>query len=283
VHRLSVIVLAHNQLPYTQACMNSLLSTQDVCLEAVVVDNGSTDGTPQWLAGMEAAFAQRGMALVVLRNESNVGCSTARNQGVEQAGGDYCAFMDNDVIAADPAWGARLIGAIERAGGEALAGPKLVYPVPPHLIQCAGVGISRTGRVQFRGRGRPRDEAEFSRPRDCQALISACLVFPRRLYEEIGGLDEAFNPIEFEDLDLCYRARAHGYRVLYEPAVELHHWESITSEGTEKLPNTYLIVKHGLLFKERWRHMFEREEGPPNEACRWRHIEVPSLKGRRTR
>jgi GT2 family glycosyltransferase len=191
--------------------------------------------------------------------------------------------MDNDVVAADPVWGRRLIDAIERAGGRALAGPKLVYPVPPHLIQCAGVGISRTGRVQFRGRGRPRDEAEFNVPGDCQALISACLVFPRRIYEEIGGLDEAFDPIEYEDLDFCYRARVHGYRVLYEPAVELHHWESITSEGTEKLPNTYLIVKHGLLFKERWRHVFQREDGPPDEACRWQRIDVPSMKGRRTR
>jgi len=283
VHTLSVIVLAHNQRPYTQACLNGLLDTQDVGLEVVVVDNGSSDGTPELLGGMEAAFASRGIALRVRRNDCNVGCSTARNQGLELAGGDYCAFMDNDVVAADPRWAIGLIRAIEEAGGAALAAPKLVYPVPPYLIQCAGVGISRTGRVQFRGRGRPADTPEFNRRRGCQALISACLVFPRRLYEEIGGLDEAFNPIEFEDLDFCYRARAHGYRAIYEPAVHLHHWESITSEGTQKLPNTYLIVKHGLLFKERWRHMFENEDGPPDEACRWQRIEVPSLEGKRTR
>jgi len=283
VQSLSVIVLAHNQLPYTRACLDSLLDTRDVRLEVVAIDNGSTDGTSDWLAGRRSAFARRGMALHVLRNEENIGCSTARNQGVERADADYCAFMDNDVVAADPAWAGGLVAAIERAGGRALAGPKLVYPMPPHRIQCAGVGISRSGRVQFRGRGQARDEAEFNEPRECQALISACLVFPRRLYAEIGGLDEAFDPIEYEDLDFCYRARAHGYRVLYEPSVELQHWESITSEGTEKLPNTYLIIKHGLLFKKRWRHVFEREDGPADSACRWRRIDVPSLRGRRTR
>ncbi|NLW50173.1 MAG: glycosyltransferase family 2 protein [Candidatus Brocadiaceae bacterium] len=283
MHSLSIVVLAHNQLAYTQACLNSLRETTGVRLEVVAVDNGSTDGTGGWLAGRSAAFAERGHTLRILRNEANIGCSTARNRGVDCATGDYCAFMDNDVVAVDPRWAVGLIDAIERAGGRALAGPKLVYPVPPHRIQCAGVAISRTGRVQFRGRGRDRAEPEFSRPLRCQALISACMVFPRRLFAEIGGLDEAFNPIEYEDLDLCYRARAHGYQALYEPAVEVHHWESITSEGTEKLPNTYLIIKHGLLFKKRWRHMFETEDGPPDDACRWERLEVPSLHGRRTR
>ena len=98
-----------------------------------------------------------------------------------------------------------------------------------------------------------------------------------------GGLDEAFNPIEFEDFDFCYRARAEGGRCIYEPGVEMHHWESITSQGTQALPNTYLIIKHGLLFKERWRHAFEREDGPADADCRWVPITMPGLNGERTR
>jgi GT2 family glycosyltransferase len=107
------------------------------------------------------------------------------------------------------------------------------------------------------------------------------MMFTRRLEEEIGGLDEAFNPIQYEDLDFCYRARAKGYRVVYVPEVEVHHWESITSDGTPTLPNRYLIIKHGLLFKKRWRHMFENENGPTEEETQWRRIEMPSLEGRR--
>jgi len=196
--------------------------------------------------------------------------------------GEYCVFLDNDVVAPDSGWAAGLIRALQEEEA-AIVGPKLTYPVPPHLIQCAGVGVSRNGRVQFRGRGEPRETAQYGRRRECQALISACMMFPGWLYEEIGGLDEAFDPIEFEDLDFCYRARAGGHRVIYEPAVEVHHWESVTSEGTVRLPNTYLIIKHGMLFKERWRHMFEREDGPPDEECRWKRIEVPSLEGKRRR
>jgi GT2 family glycosyltransferase len=274
MHRVSVIILTHNKRLYTWACLEGLLLTEGVALEAIVVDNGSTDGTFDLLSEMKRRFADAGRVLRWVANQENVGCSVGRNQGLDMAYGDYCVFMDNDVVAADRAWAPKLIRALEDEGAM-LVGPKLVYPSEPHLIQCAGVGISRSGRVQFRGRGEPRDGPEFGRRRECQALISACLMFPYRLYEEIGGLDEAFGPIEFEDLDFCYRARAHGHKALYEPSAEMYHYESITSEGTDKLPNTYYIIKHGMLFKERWRHMFEQEDGPTDDECRWRTISAP--------
>ena len=280
---VSVIILSHNQAPYTAGCLESLLPTRDATLDAIVVDNGSTDGTFPLLEGMAGQFAANGHSLRWRLNASNLGCSTARNQGLEMARGEYCAFMDNDVMAADSCWAGGLIATLLEEPEAAIVGPKMIYPFPPHWIQCAGVGISRSGRVQFRGRGRNRDEAQFNERREVQCLISACFLFRRELYQRIGGLDEAFNPIEFEDFDFCYRARDAGGRCICEPAVEMYHWESITSEGTPRLPNTYLIIKHGMLFKERWRHMFEHEDGPSDEACRWEPITMPGLDGPRTR
>jgi GT2 family glycosyltransferase len=235
------------------------------------------------LKDVEPAFRQRGASLRWQLNAENVGCSTGRNQGLQMARGDYCAFMDNDVVVIDGRWAGRLIATLEEEPDAAVVGPKLIYPFRPHRIQCAGVGISKSGRVQFRGRGKPREAAEFNQRREVQCLISACWLFRRSLYEEIGGLDEAFNPIEYEDLDFCYRARRAGGRCIYEPAVEMYHWESITSEGTPRLPNTYLIIKHGMLFKDRWRHMFENEDGPPDSECGWVPIRMPGPDGDRVR
>lgn len=282
MNRLSVIILAHNKERYTRACLEGLVDSQGVELDAIVIDNGSTDGTGPLLEEFAPRFEHRGASLRWRRNALNVGCSTGRNQGLEMAQGDYCAFMDNDIVVCDPLWAAKLIESLEQTDRAALIGPKLTYPFPPHWIQCAGVGISKTGRVCFLGRGGPRNAPQFNARREVQCLISACFLFHRRLYDETGGLDEAFNPIEFEDFDFCYRARAAGHRCIYEPAVELHHWESITSEGTPVLPNTYLIIKHGLLFKQRWAHVFEKEEGPPDEQCVWKKITMPSLDGKRT-
>ncbi len=276
-------MLSHNKKPYTRAALESLLCTAGVHLEAIVVDNGSTDGTPALLEEMGPTFRSHAASLRWELNPTNLGCSTARNQGLRMARGRYCAFMDNDALVVDPSWATHLIATLEEEPGAAIVGPKLVYPFPPHWIQCAGGAVSRSGRVQFRGRGRPRELPEFNRRRDVQCLISACFLFRRSLYERMGGLDEAFNPIEFEDLDFCYRARSAGGRCIYEPAVEVHHWESITSEGTPKLPNKYLIIKHGMLFKERWRHMFEKEDGPPDSECKWVPITMPGPDGERTR
>jgi len=273
---VSPIVLSLNKRDYTRACLESLLPTTGVQLDVVVVDNGSTDGSLELLEEMKPEFERRGGALRWVANGRNVGCCVARNQGLELAGGEYCVFMDNDIMAVRPDWVRRLLDVLIEEGA-AIVGPKMIYPFAPHDIQCAGVGISRTGRVQFRGRGQRRDEPEFNERRDCQCLISACYLFPRALYDEIGGLDEAFSPIEFEDFDWCYRTREAGHKVIYEPSVEMFHWESITSEGTERLPNTYLIIRNGMLFKKRWRHMFEQEDGPADGDCRWERIAAASL------
>ena len=279
----SIIILSHNKSAYTRKCLESILRTEGADLEVVVVDNGSTDDTPQLLAEMRQAYQRKGWALLPIMNASNVGCCTGRNQGIDASSGSYLVLLDNDIMVKDADWLAKLRRVLDEDDAVKMVGPKIIYPFEPHWIQCAGVGISRTGRVQFRGRGADRCDPEFMQRREVQCLISAAVMLERSLVDEIGGFDEEFNPIEFEDFDLCYRARAKGYKIVYTPDVEIYHWESITSEGTAALSNTYLIVKHGLLFKKRWRHMFENEDGPPDAECRWEKIEMPSLDGKRVR
>ncbi|HOX36596.1 MAG TPA: glycosyltransferase family 2 protein [Candidatus Brocadiia bacterium] len=279
----SIIILTHNKAPYTRKCLESILQTRGEAVEVIVVDNASTDETHAVLDEMETRMGAVGIRMRSIRNRVNGGCCAGRNQGMAAASGDIMVFMDNDVMASGPDWASGFRRCFEASPLTGIIGPKLIYPFPPHLIQCAGVAISRSGRVQFRGRGEARNASSFAVAKEVQCLISACFAFKREVYDRLGGLDLAFGPIEFEDFDFCYRARAAGYKCLYTPSVEMFHWESITSEGTERLPNTYLIIKHGMMFKQRWRHMFENEDGPPDSECAWRRIPVPSLEGERMR
>lgn len=280
---VSIILLCYNKAPYTRACIESVLATRPADFELVVVDNGSTDETPALLAEMQARAQAAGVGFNLIATRANIGCSTARNTAVAAARGSEIVFLDNDTVIPDPGWLAKLRAVLLSAPDVAVVGPKICYPFEPHNIQCAGVAISPSGRVLFRGRGQPAHDPRYARVEPVQCLISACFIFRRSLYDEIGGLDEAFNPIQFEDFDFCYRARSRGRRCLYTPDPVIYHWESITSDGTPAIPNRYIIIKHGMLFKQRWHHMFEKEDGPPDEATAWKEIEMPSLHGPRRR
>ena len=268
----SVIVLSFNKADCTRRCMEGLLRTREADFEVVVVDNGSTDGSVEVLEGFRETFADAKHGMHMISNEDNRGASTGRNQALEVIRGETVVFMDNDVYVGDPDWLVKLSGVLKSDEGIGIVGPKLVFAWDPGTIQFAGGGVSRSGRVQFIGRGQPADDTRYNQEREVQFIISACTMFPRKLVDEIGGMDEAFNPVQYEDIDFCYRAREAGYRAVYSPAVTMLHDESATTTGEPSLKNRYLVIKHGMLFKKRWRHMFEKEMGPDDEETLWQPI-----------
>ncbi|MCF7854623.1 MAG: glycosyltransferase family 2 protein [Candidatus Pacebacteria bacterium] len=269
---ISVITLTHNKLEVTRRCLPTLLHSTGVPWELLVVDNGSTDGTGEWLDAFQKEAARQRVGVTVIKNKGNIGCSTARNQATAQARGATLVYMDNDIALRSKFWLKRMSDVLVADARRGMVGPKLVYPLPPYRIQCAGAAVAPTGRIQFRGRGEDRGDPQFNTPDEVQCLISACCMVKSSVIQECGGFDEAFNPVEFEDIDLCYRIRSRGYTIHYVPDVEMYHFESVTTGGTPSLPNTRLIVENGLLFKRRWRHMFENESGPSDKAARWRHL-----------
>lgn len=274
--KYSLISLSYNKLDCTRRCLSALLtdSAVDAPWELIVVDNGSTDGSGEWCdTELVALGAARGVPVTVLHNPGNIGCSYSRNRAIAIARGEYLVFADNDIAPRTRRWMPELRDALVSVPGAGMAGAKMVYPWAPHAIQCAGVGISQRGHVCFRGRGEPIDDPRFGRQETVQCLISACLLIPTALIQKYGGFDEAFHPVQFEDFDLVYRLREAGYAAVYTPKAEMYHFESVTTQGTPTVRNAAVVVRNGLLFQKRWRHAFEREDGPTEEECRWRKID----------
>lgn len=270
----SVIVLSFNKLEVTRRRL-SLLVTETVAdepWELIVIDNGSTDGSQEWCTNeLTALGKQHGVPVQVVCFEENQGCCPARNKGISLASGKYVAFCDNDVSPQTRDWLPKLRARLEATPEAGMIGPKMIYPPPSNLIQCAGVGISQRGHVCFYGRGEPQDAPAYNQVREVQCLISACLLLPKTLLDQFGGFDPAFHPVQFEDFDLVYRLREKGYRAIYTPEVEMIHDESVTTQGTATLRNAANVVRNGLLFQKRWRHLFSQEtDGPTEEQCRWK-------------
>jgi len=195
---------------------------------------------------------------------------------MELMDGRYWVFLDNDVSVRTRGWLERLRAEIDGDPRVGMVGAKLVYPLPPHDIQCAGCDVTPSGQVAFRGRGRPRTDPEFNVPRDCQTLISATWMMRADIAKEVGPLDDIFSPVQFEDIDYCYRFREKGWLCRYIPDVEMYHFENVTtSRGTLNYP--YLTVKNGLKFKQKWKHRFSVENGLAEKDWSWAKIDTVSL------
>ncbi len=271
----SLITLSHNKLECTRRCLSALIrnSSCDQSWEMIVVDNGSTDGSKEWCDNeLKGLGKKHDVPVTVIHNSLNIGCSYARNQAITAAQGEYIVFTDNDVAPRTVRWMPEMRAVLDSDRKIGMVGPKMVYTWEPYPIQCAGVSISGRGHVCFRGRGEAINTPAFNQPRTVQCLISACLMIPAALLEKYGGFDEAFHPVQFEDFDLCYRLREAGYKAVYTPNVEMYHFESVTTQGTPAVRNQAVVIRNGLLFQKRWRHMFIQENGATEDECRWKTI-----------
>lgn len=274
---VSIIVLSHDKAAYTKRCLESVMASTHRPFEFVLVDNGSTDGTVELLHDIQHRCHRDGIGCELVLNETNVGAVRGRNQALERVHGRFIVFMDNDVEATDPQWMQKLLSEFKQRPQAGIVAPKLLLPGEQRRIECAGIGISRSGRVKYIGRGEPADDPRFNRRRTLQAAISACWMMKAQVFERCGFLDERFSPVQYEDLDYCYRARSEGFEVLYTPDPELVHYENVTTAGSRDLGFRYLTIKHGILFKQKWHHMFSVEDGPPDSECRWEDLDVPRL------
>ena len=271
----SLVILHHNKAAYSRACLESLLRCSARPLQIINVNNGSTDETAAALEDFTAQAQKLGIVCQTLSFSSNIGAVRGRNVALEAATGKYVAFLDNDTLMAQPDWLQKLAEALEQTPGCAIVAPKLLFPWAPFDIECCGCAVSKQGRIRYLGRGESR--AAMPEAQEIQCAISAAWLMRRELTDEIGVLDEAFSPVQYEDLDYCYRARARGYSVWTAPQVELYHFEHTTTAGSGDINFAYVTAKNGLLFKKRWGATFSAENGTSEEEAQWQTLPKSSI------
>jgi GT2 family glycosyltransferase len=155
--------------------------------------------------------------------------SAMNNLGAKNAHGDVLLFLNDDVEPLVPGWLESLVVQIQRPS-VAIAGAQLLYPTG--LLQHAGVvvgigdGCGHPGRFLHEVPHFPW----LNLARDVSAVTGACLAIRRQVFDQLGGFDPEF-PVNYNDVDLCLRARQAGYRVIYEPTAVLRHDECQTRMG----------------------------------------------------
>lgn len=219
----SIIIPVRNRSMFTKACLLALEKSVPVDKlphEVIVVDDGSTDDTPALLT----AWCLSRVNARVLRIRQNSGFARACNEGARVARGRYIVLLNNDTLPT-PGWLEKML---ELAAGEpqvGVVGSKLLFP--DGRIQHIGVAFDEGKNPGHIYRGFPGDIRPAKVSREYQAVTGACLLVDRDRFWSVGGLDEAYKN-SYEDVDLCLKLRARGYRILVCADATLYHFESIS-------------------------------------------------------
>lgn len=214
---VSVIIVNWNGRHHLETCLSAVAAQQGVTFETILVDNGSTDGSVEFV---RARFP--GVRVVPLAE--NRGFAGGNNAGAREARGTYLALLNNDT-AAEPTWLRALIAGVDRPAGYAVTTSCIVYMDDPTRIDSAGDGLLRWGGPFKHHHGGPVELARESR--EVFAACGCAFLMPRDVFEELGGFDEDFF-VSNEDVDLSYRARLMGYRVRYVADAVVRHRGSAT-------------------------------------------------------
>lgn len=252
---VSTIIPVFNNLRYTSACLNAVLRSLDsIPCEVIVVDDASTDGTADYLESCSG--------IRVLRHATNQGFVQSVNDAATVANGRYLVLLNNDTIVT-PHWIAALLRTFDSRDRVGAVGSQL--RAPDGTISEAGALVWKDGNGANFGRGRSPRDPSVAFPREVDYCSGASLMVRADVFRELGGLSRDFAPAYYEDVDLCFRLRAAGYRVLYQPDSVVVHFEggtggTDTSSGTKRFQ-----AAHREIFASKWSAELAKHFPPDGE------------------
>ncbi|MGH2863842.1 MAG: glycosyltransferase [Solirubrobacteraceae bacterium] len=219
---VSLIIPVHSRADLTEACLYSIADhTTHASYEVILVDDTADQNTKRLLDRVKGAK--------VLRNERNLGYLRSMNRGAAAARGDWLVLSNND-IEVTRNW----LNAMLRCAGSApdigVVTPKFIYP-DGSLNEAGGI-VWRDGTAMNYGRGDDPHHFQYEYRRETDYGSGAALMVRTTLWKKVGGFDERYVPIYYEDADICFQSREHGLRVMYEPEALVVHVEGATS-GTD--------------------------------------------------
>lgn len=232
---ITAAVVAYNGETDLRDCLRSLAASSVPFDEVIVVDNASTDGTPD-MVGREFPDA------VLVRMPSNDGPCTARNEGLRRARNRLVFQVDQDVVVR-PDCVRRLLEVRDARDGAAVVFPRAVDADRPDVVHYDGGSFHYAGVMALRNFYRPLVECT-TEVEEVDAFISLAALVDRDVLLEVGAYDPAFF-ILFEDHDLSYRLRACGHRIVAVPDALVDHrggTAGISFRGGPKYPPRRLFL-----------------------------------------
>src|SRR5690606_10075257 len=236
MHLTSIVIPSYNGLHLLGHCIAEIRRFTDRPFELIVADDGSTDGTAEFCRRENIPFVSL---------PRNRGFPCAANAGLKMASGDTVVLMNNDIIVSRR-WLDNMLACLYSAEDIGIVGPLANY--------ASGSQHHPLGYADLTGFHEMTREANRPDPgkwRTVQRLVGMCMVMKRELIDRVGLLDERYAPGHYEDDDLCYRARLHGFRLMVAGDTYVHHHDraSFRQLPAEKLAAVIETKRQRLIAK----------------------------------
>ncbi len=245
---VSIVMLSYNTLDMTRKCINSIRDNTLYPHEIIFVDNGSRDGSKDFLRNLVKKHSNYHL----IDNQRNRGFAGGNNQGMQKVKGDYILLLNNDVLVPG-GWLKRMVACLESHDSIGLVGP----------VTNKSSGLQELKGLQDMD-GLPYDDAEgleaFAAyvgrenrkkytPRS--RLSAFALLMKRKVYEAIGELDEDYKIGNFEDDDFCLRAARAGFKIMVAGDVYIHHFSNVSFKRN-KIDYDQLYLENYHIFQKKW-------------------------------
>jgi len=223
---ISVVILTYNSRDFVRFCLGSVFSQDYPNLEVIIVDNASSDGTPELVKKYPKA--------ILIENKENLGACRGRNQGIEVSSGEWILTLDCDVTL-EKDFLSKAVDIINNLPSNTGILQSKILNLNKETIYSCGIHLSWMRRFYDIGRG--RGNKEFSEAKSIFGACSACAFYKRRmlgeLKEKTGYFDERFFFL-VEDVDLAWRAKKNGFKTAFAPELACRHKGNSSKVGKKK-------------------------------------------------
>ena len=255
---VSIIIPNKDLKPVLERAVNSIFEKSTYRnFEIVICENNSVEA--ETFAYYEELTKEHDNVRIVVWNDV-FNYSAINNFAVKHARGDFLLFLNNDVEVITDRWIEELLGYCQRPDVGA-CGARLYYP--NNKLQHCGIVVGIGGIAGHICHLEKRSSGGYFgrivKTQNVSAVTAACMMMPRKVFEEVGGFDESF-AVAYNDVDLCLKIRDKGYFIVYDAWCELYHYESLSRGSDEEEENP---EKHARQMAEarrlraRWPEIYE--------------------------
>lgn len=248
---ISIIIVTFNNIELTKKCLESIENYSDYSnLELIVIDNASSDGTQKYLK----IWSNSEMNRLIILNDINRGFAAANNQGLKLASGKYFVLLNNDTYVT-PGWVRTMFRHFCQNQNIGLLGP-----VTNNIGNEAKININYNTMKEMIEKARAYTSKHIGKLLQLSTVAFFCVMIPRKVYEEVGELDEQFGLGFFEDDDYCRRVEQARYEIRCAEDVFVHHHLSASFMKINSDDRRALFEKNKMIYEIKWGTWIKHEK-----------------------